>query len=415
MVHLINHSITDSLPGLLYSVAVILAAMKVPGMASAKTKKYKLPRLVDHDGDLSKRWYIIFYVPDKNSGELVRKRTVQNLNQLKTKEARYRAANDYIAQISDYLKKGYVHEAPEKNKKWEPKTLADLITWAIEIKSKELSKNYLASHKLILEYVKKYQASRKLQPLKSLKAKDFFDLLTYFQNQNGFGPKTFNTYLGIISACVEMAVKNDFLEINYAARVDKQKVKSGELHLPFTKEQVKEIKRLAMEEGNHQFCLFVDFCIYTLARPRVELHQLKVKEIREKTIYIPKQRGKTGGRIIPLLKPLKKLIEENKLKEYPRDFYVFGKGGKPAPQTYTSTHFYDHLNRYLKKMGLFGKGYTLYGLKHTGAIHAKINEVPLSIIQILCGHKNPEQTRQYLINLDMINPLEDYLDNFPEF
>jgi integrase len=379
-------------------------------------KKYIAPRLVDYQGDVSKRWYIIFYGIDETTQKRVRKRYFDGLNDSKNIRDRYRAAALAMQSIRGFLAedptiKRKNSERPETSKK---QTVLDSIL-ATKLNLKGSSKNYLNSFDWIQKNLEKWCSKNGNPEVKKADTGYFLKFLEWFQNEHGFGPKTFNAYRAILLQAMGRMVLLGHCPTNPVHDVPKKKVKKGEKNLPYTREQVDKMKAIARQEGNLQWCHFIDFLIFTLARPRKEIHLLQVEDIRLKTIFIPKDRGKTGGRHIPILPPLEKLIQSLDLRNYPKEWYVFGRTYEPGPKPFTSTHFYDFFRKYAPKAGITDPGHTLYSFKHTGACLAYQANVPISVIQVMCGHESPSQTEAYLVNLGLITRIDPYLGDWPEY
>ncbi len=381
--------------------------------------KTKNPKLNDFGGDLSKLWYIEFGAWDQTKKCIKRRKYVRGINNFKTAKERYAYAERKMLAIRAALARTPVDASPKREKKpVNPLlnvTLPGALAYVMERKEKELSRNWLQTYRLMSTLLNGYYGRHKPPLLSTMKTADFAAIMEWIQSKQDIGPKTYNEYLGIISSTVGQMFLLDAVSVNNAAKVPKKRVPKGERNIPFTPETIKKIKQEALNDGQEQFVLFMDFCLYTLARPRKELHLLRVHEIREKSIFIPKERGKTGGRSVPILPPLHNLIEKNGLRDYPGHFYVFGKGGKPAEKPYTTTHFYDYLMKYLRKLEIHERGHTLYALKHSGACICYLAGVPISILQRLIGHESASQTEEYLVNLGLINPTDQFLGNWPEF
>jgi integrase len=419
MVHDLTHYLSVGLMSKIIIGALFGASGWIPEDEQDMIPKIKQPKLNDRDGDVSKPWYIEFGAWDKEKKCIKRRKYVKGLNTLKSAKERYAYAERKMAAIRAALARAPIDASPEREKKpvnpLLSLTLPGALTYVMERKEKELSRNWLQTYRLMATLLTEYYRKKKPPLLSALKMADFTAIMEWIQEKQEIGPKTYNEYLGILASTVGQMLLLDVVSVNHAARVPKKRVPKGERNIPFSPETIKKIKEQALKDGQEQFVLFMDFCLYTLARPRKELHFLRVHEIRDKSIFIPKERGKTGGRSVPILPPLQKLIDAHGLRDYPSDYYVFGKGGKPSDKPYTSTHFYDYLMKYLRRMGINEKGHTLYALKHSGACICYMAGVPVSILQRLIGHESASQTEEYLVNLGLINPTDQFLGNWPEF
>jgi integrase len=419
MVHDLTHYLSVGLMSKIIIGALFGASGWIPEYEQDMIPKIKQPKLNDRDGDLSKPWYIEFGAWDKEKKCLKRRKYVKGINNFKTAKERYAYAERKMLAIRAALARAPIDASPERGKKpvnpLLSVTLPGALAYVMERKEKELSRNWLQTYRLMATLLSGYYGKRKPPLLSALKMADFTAIMEWIQEKQEIGPKTYNEYLGILASTVGQMLLLDVVSVNHAARVPKKRVPKGERNIPFSPETIKKIKEEALKDGQEQFVLFMDFCLYTLARPRKELHFLRVHEIRDKSIFIPKERGKTGGRSVPILPPLQKLIDAHGLRDYPGDFYVFGKAGKPSDKPFTSTHFYDYLMKYLRRMGINEKGHTLYALKHSGACICYMAGVPVSILQRLIGHESASQTEEYLVNLGLINPTDLYLGNWPEY
>jgi integrase len=382
-------------------------------------KRTKDPVLNDRGGDVSQIWYIEFGAWDAVNKKIKRRKFTSGLNKLPTAQERYAYAEKIMAWMRRQLAVKPIDASPPRKKKetspFKNFTLTDALAHVFERKEADLSRNWKRTHQYIMGLVSAFYGKKKPPLLSTMRVMDYLAIMDWMHKKKRFGPKTYNEYLGIISSTVAHMVLVDVVPVNYASRVPKKRVPKGESNIPFSMEAIGKLKAAAEKDGNPQWCLFIDFCLYTLARPRKELHFLQVKEIREKSIFIPKERGKTGGRTVPILPPLEKLIKKHQLRQYPEEYYVFGKGGSPGPNPYTSTHFYDYLQKYLAACKIDKNRHTLYAFKHTGAIMAYKAGVPVSIIQVLIGHESASQTEEYLINMGLINKTDQFLGNWPEY
>ncbi len=419
MVHSLIHCITAHLSYKLFFGALFGAAAWLKLDEHGMIPRTKEPKLNDRGGDVSKNWYIEFGAWDKENQCIKRRKYIKGLNLLQTAKERYAYAERKMIAIRYALARTPVDDSPTREKRIANPlvsvTLPGALAYVLERKEKELSRNWIQTYRWMATLLDGYYSKKKPPLLSAMKTADFTAIMEWINKKQDIGPKTYNEYLGILSSTVGQMILLDVVTVNYATRVPKKRVPKGERNIPFTPETIKKIKDVAIEDGNKQWVLFADFCLYTLARPRKELHFLRVHEIRDKSIFIPKERGKTGGRSVPILPPLQKLIDAHGLRDYPGHYYVFGKGGKPSETPYSSTYFYDGLMRYLRKMGINEKGHTLYALKHSGACICYLAGVPVSILQRLIGHQSASQTEEYLVNMGLINPTDLYLGTWPEF
>jgi integrase len=135
-------------------------------------------------------------------------------------------------------------------------------------------------------------------------------LLLYLKEKRGVGNKTYNNYRGYFSIIFNFYISSQELPIkNPITKVEALTVEASELHLPFSNAQLSSIQETLLAKGDKQLLLFISFIYYTFARPAEEVRLLQVKDIREKTIFIPSKRAKNNkGEHITIHQDLEALI-----------------------------------------------------------------------------------------------------------
>jgi hypothetical protein len=159
-------------------------------------------------------------------------------------------------------------------------------------------------------------------------------------------------------------------DISPAAGIELVPKVESEIHEPYTDEQVQRIFRLIEHYDDYPLLLFIYFIHYTFARPGKEVRLMKVGDLKDRSVRIQPGRSKTKITKTPTLaKPLADLVDQMGIRNYPADYYVFGKDGKPGPVSVGKNYFYHRHRQILDDLKIVGK-YTVYGWKHTGNIKA---------------------------------------------
>jgi integrase len=211
-----------------------------------------------------------------------------------------------------------------------------------------------------------------------------------------------NTYMTVFSTVLNYAIENAWIASNPIASVKQLKVTESNVHYPYTTEQRHAILQTALDMGYQQLYLLCQFVYYTLARPYEEIQNLKVGYIKKDNIFLPAQNAKNRkNSAVPIAPSLEAIIQEYKLREYPAEYFVFGKGGEPS-QTVQGDIFYNQHLKILRKLELTDfedRSYTLYGHKHSGAIDLakKAKDAQhYRMVQFMCRHHSFSQTETYL-------------------
>jgi integrase len=364
------------------------------------------------DKSLSKKWFVCFWVWSEKQEKLFRKRMVISGS---TVEHRERLAADIIAEVNAHLALGVVMDKLPRRKTMADKTLTVIEALAnfIEIKNKTLKyktrKEYLHDSKKFILFLEHKNISE--IPLKDYTvdlANEYMDWLILDQNLSN---KSHNKHKGFVSAFFneyrrrEVIVKNPFSEITKLTET------IGRYRL-FSQSQIAEFKGLTENEEATWF--FANFIYYSFLRPHQEARFLLVEDILEKTIIVRSQNDKMGRvRHIQIAPGLEVLLQKYKIRDYPSHYYVFSnKGIVPNDHLVHEKYWYIQHVKFMKTMGIFGKGYDLYGWKHTGAAALYRATKDLKLVQEQCGHTDPKQTAQYLRDLGAFY-YEGQIKSFP--
>ncbi|WP_266206231.1 tyrosine-type recombinase/integrase [Pontibacter kalidii] len=395
---------------------------------------FKEARLVESK---SARWYVIFYVWNENlnygNGGLERKR-IYDVNAYPTPELRRSQGEILVDNINKMLKSGYCikRNLPEDQFKSKIDMNRFTLKEAIEL-HKENNKNTLS--KQTIKWYGTLQSALypwldangigdiRLIDFNLEMANAFFN---YLKNEKkvirngeetiGVGNKTYNNYHTYFNAVYNAYVNQELIKKkrNVIRKLKKKRTQSGK-HAPFSHAQLQQMYDRLKAAEEHNLLLFIQFVYYTLTRPGSETRFLQVKHIHESTIFIPAENAKGDrGEHISIPPGLEKLIQDNKLREYPADYYVFTNSGEPGPEPAGINYFYRQHKKHLAELGFTDKPYTLYSYKHTGNIMLYLAGADPIAIQKHNRHTSLDQTLKYLRDLGMIRN-EDVIMKFPSF
>jgi hypothetical protein len=264
------------------------------------------PQLKDYNGDLSKRWYILFKIWDTDKQDFVF-RQYKGLNKYKTLSSRKKAAKEKIEEIKKLIVQGYTAgRAKASLKEYDIRkiTFRQAIDFFLNEKNQETTLgdkfllNSVWNSKGSLSYgtFKSYRNSRnilvqwlednKLHGIRLLEinrtaAHSFFG---YLKQEKAVANKTFNHHLAFLRSVFTFYSKREegITISNPFSHVEKKKVPKSKRHAAYTNFQLEAIHRKVIEKGDKQLYLFIQFIYYTFARPGLELRLLQIKDIREK-------------------------------------------------------------------------------------------------------------------------------------
>ena len=402
-----------------HNVAVLWQLATQLGLNMGEKYPYKKPRLADSNNDLSKRWFVVFYVWSVQKKKLVRKRIEATGETLTERRQR---AKEIIAYLNEILQDGAHTDSVIENVSKTPQPKKETKTWptveaAIEAGLKILSapleersqETYRSNANAFLYFAQSIGIEKKkITEVTRDTALAFSD---YLIAEKKLARKTHNKYTSFMHTLYCTLVDRGLAPTNPFTKIPKFKTGSKQ-HVPFLPDQVAEFLRYFQNNPNPQLWLFINFLYYTFSRPHQEVRLLRIKDIDEKTILIKPEDAKNDRvlhkRIPP---PLETLLETMGIRKYPSHYYVFSVHGTPGPAPVGDNYFYAQHRKVLQALG-FPSGYDLYGWKHTGVIAFYLATRDIKRTQEQCGHKSLAQTDEYLRDLGLYAQF-NHFDDFP--
>jgi integrase len=420
---LLRHLSTPGfIPGVFFLIATILDTILD---SKNRSYPYKLCKIRDRSGDLSKRWYVEFYIYDVAKACLVRK-VDYSINRYKTVKERYNAANHICRIIDKKLEDGGHFNSEAKYQQLKPKTTYSLkgaVEYAIKIKASEAAQrtksDYNSYGRIFIDWLiaSNYYSIN----VNEVPARIIFEFCDHLKIVRKVGNTTSNNYIKFLRLIFNFLVDREIIKES-PVKVDKLK-EVTKTHIPYSDADAAKIKEY-LRWHDPQLYLFCSFIYYTFIRP-TELRHLQIKHILKDKILIPaainingknirvSKNGKSEYVVIP--EGLEKLIQELKLREFDKDWFIFGSRMPiSGPHQVSRNTFINNYRDHLKAIKMNGNGYTIYAWKHTGVIKLYLAIKDLKKVQRQCRHSDVRITDRYLRDLGLFDN-EEVVNNFPAF
>ena len=223
-------------------------------------------------------------------------------------------------------------------------------------------------------------------------AVDFIDYLIINNKAN----KTKNEYLRLLTDLWRFIKKDRKGIVN--PWVDLPRYKNNtKPHIPF-KKGVLQMLKIEISRSNPQLWLASQFLYYCFIRPG-ELRQMQIKHIDlyESRITLYSTMTKSGKtRVVDINETfLNILLADYELQNFPEDYYVFSRTGKPGTVPIGRDWFNKQFTKIRKRLKLPAH-YKFYAFKHTGAVVALRAGADIKEIQHQMGHSSIAITDEYL-------------------
>jgi integrase len=180
-------------------------------------------------------------------------------------------------------------------------------------------------------------------------------------------------------------------------------------NIAFTPKQ-RDILEKYLKLHDPELFLFTRFIYYTFIRP-VELLRIRMSEVDIKQgIILVRSHQAKNKKQMPVTIP--RALEEYlpaELKEYPPNFYLFGKGLAPGPEPLDRKRVTERHTRAMKACGVYDGEVTMYSWKHLGNCNAYRAGADIKALQAQNRHHSLEMTDKYLrsLGLNHVSQLRD--------
>ena len=384
-----------------------------------KTYPYKKAKLVDHNGDTSKRWYIEYYIWHYDKEELVRVREYKKLNsKAEGASVRRSYARRRLREINYNLRFCALQDIEIEQPTQKAQRLYSLkeaidevikINYPADKNRKTNSTMRTISAKFHDFCAKKGALVGEASGITKADAQRFID---YLKSEKKLHPNTVNNQVAKLKALFNKMISRELCELNPFVNLDLPREIQTKRNQAFNEYEQKQIKAYMVENAPNLWRM-VQTLYYCFIRT-TEMQRLKIDNVLldEQKIYIGADQSKNGkGEYVAIPSPLMETFKSMGLENYPGHFYLFGKNGVPGEQTMWTNWPTNKHKEVLDFLGIKGK--TFYSWKHTGVVNAYKNGVDIKSIQLQCRHASIEQTDTYLKTLGFVSN-EGFLNGFKE-
>jgi len=361
-------------------------------------KKFKLAKLVDYNGDLSKNWYIEFWFFNAEKKKLMRKRIYKNFGKLRTKKQKYDFAKTEMERINSRLKNGFFFEK-KISKIDNKKTILVIVQKIWEIKKQRIRKNTQKIYNSVVNNFVKFLTKEKIET-DEIKNFDKNLAIEFFDSINEKSNVYINRHLIILRNLFNEMINRNLIEINPFDKIKKLPTIHTVSRFHYSDEQIEKIKTeiLAKEP---RLWLFIQFIFYCYLRPN-EVFQLQIKHLdfENSQVFVPSYVSKNKKDDWVQI-PNQFLPELTFLKRYSPESFILN---LPDTQKYSLRKYRFLYRKILNFLG-FSQNYLLYSWKDTGVIKAFLSGKTTSFayaIQRQCRHHSLEMTIKYLKSLGLL-------------
>ena len=378
------------------------------------------------------KWYVYYFYMHPFSGKYERFKVYEDINLFRGDE-KIQYAKDLRDATTIALKNGYspwdeeekldvfleqseLHAAALSAGDYSKSTM----TYALHrfLKKKETdkkSKSTISAYKTTANFIRDWlnDNGMLLVPASEIPGQKYLDILEAEASKANWEAKTYNNYLLFTQTILNwLANKKNgvgqFIPENPIQGTEGRTVITR-LHEPYTDKQLEAILKAVRSRKDTFMEGIILTCYYAAVRSKEELRNFTIGNIHfdRDLIRLDGEGTKANAdQLIPLDPNLKEFFLKQGFDKLPGDWYVFGNKRTPgavmAAQNFYGTLFRDYRESEELQELLLTPEHTLYGFKHTRAIHlANAKVSPYAIMQLF-RHSSLEQTMIYLRKLGCV-------------
>lgn len=383
-----------------------------------RKKLIRLPHLNDARGDISKQWYVEYAVRNPKNERMERFRVYEGLSD-PVPAKRLVVAEQIILEYSEKLKNG-----------WSPLCQNDKCIYTDQLVYTEVAKVYGTARaangtvrfyasewlKEIADKVDKhgtlptYKGKLRLfcnwieskgygeNDVTSVTNEIVIRFFDYIIDDLKYSGNTVRKYRHILQNLFETLIDSGKIKENPVRKIRQCNRINDQAPRPIMDMDLADF-RTAIKKDDPQLWLALCFEYYCFLRPGKEVRLMKIANIdfARGTIFTESWRCKTKTEktvTIPFVF-LKELRDDWHLHTYPRNFYVFSKGGKPGTVPLYANDLRYRFNKFRTKLNM-PQEYKLYSMKHTGNSRADDSrEITTRDRQYQNGHNSLLTTERY--------------------
>jgi len=370
---------------------------------------YKLTKLNDSDGDITKRWFAFYsYVnPDTNKFERVR---IWIPNKLLTKSSRYKRFDEIKKDIDSRLLQGwnpYVSERPELM------TLSKALELYMTVKKNLVGHRMSCNYKCDIKKLTDWLSTKNLQNIpvnqfSTYHARNFMDDISTAKKYKNV---TYNNLTRAYKTIFNFFIERELVLINPFGKITKLREEDAKIVAFSEKDWGVMYKNLPTH--NPTLWLIANFIYYTAIRPS-EIMRLKFEDIdlvRQKIICQGNKSKNHKSQIVEIPDDFQKLLEKTNW-DYPKEWYIFSFGLRPGENETGPNLIFKQWKKFAIQYNI--KERTIYNLKHNAAGRLIDGGFNARDIQMHFRHSSLDQTEIY-INKFKNTSSEKLKHNFPDF
>ena len=271
-------------------------------------------------------------------------------------------------------------------------------------KSRTKNVNSISTHKGTIKWLTEYFTKKNLFEIPSSKITRMHiaEAVTLASTSKDWSNTTYNNGIDNANTLLNWLASEEYIDKNPALGKIEKKPQAKSMHKWYDRKTAIMVKAAILDAGLIELYRACQFTYWIMIRSQSELYKLKVGDIDRdlKRVHFRKELSKNNTeqfRDYPAEFDL--VLNEMDFDNLPKDYYVFGRFGKPDQVGAGKNTLANYFKKIKDKLNL-SEDYTIYGWKHTRIVHLMMLGVDGYEITYKARHSDTKTTDDYKRDYD---------------
>ena len=271
-------------------------------------------------------------------------------------------------------------------------------------KSRTKNVNSISTHKGTIKWLTEYFTKKTLFeiPASKITRMHIAEAVTLASTTKDWSNTTYNNGIDNANTLLNWLASEEYIDKNPALGKIEKKPQAKSMHKWYDRKTAIMVKAANLDAGLIELYRACQFTYWIMIRSQSELYKLRVGDIDRdlKRVHFRKELSKNNTeqfRDYPAEFDL--VLNEMDFDSLPKDYYVFGRFGKPDHIRAGKNTLANYFKKIKDKLKL-SEDYTIYGWKHTRIVHLMMLGVDGYEITYKARHSDTKTTDDYKRDYD---------------
>ena len=271
-------------------------------------------------------------------------------------------------------------------------------------KSRTKNVNSISTHRGTIKWLSEYFTKKNILeiPASKITRMHIAEAVTLASTSKDWSNTTYNNGIDNANTLLNWLASEEYIDKNPALGKIEKKPQAKSMHRWYDRKTAIMVKAAILDAGLIELYRACQFTYWIMIRSQSELYKLKVGDIDRdlKRVHFRKELSKNNTeqfRDYPAEFDL--VLNEMDFDNLPKDYYVFGRFGKPDHVRAGKNTLANYFKKVKDKLKL-SEDYTIYGWKHTRIVHLMMLGVDGYEITYKARHSDTKTTDDYKRDYD---------------